>query len=484
MSALRSVRGLAARWMIVAAAAAPASAQPEPASRAEPPGDPAPRDVTADDVAGAPVAGRESGRTDEPEGDSAVRQGLRGLLLLPRVATEVVLSPVRLFVWAYDRYHLDELYNRVFFNDARTIGVIPSASFESGFGVTLGARFVHRDLFGAREQLSLGASVGGRYQQLYQLSLHSGDRLGDRVAVELDGQYELRPRDVFYGIGDHSDTGMPAAPVDPRTSPVAVDARFRQRIARLAAVVDARVIGRLHLRSSSEIADRMFSVSRSNLGTAVPIDAAYDPMGLVGFDGVRHVYSELEARYDSRGRGSVLELRPFYSVGSLAAVFGGRVHRLDSGADYWRYGIDLQHFLRVADGPRVLAFRLRGEAVSGTLDEVPFVELPRLGGADDLRGYPGDRFRDRVLALGSVEYDWDLSTLLSASLFVDTGRVFGSLSEVEPRHLRTGFGVALTGYTPNSFGVRASIASSVDGGVQFNLSFNPVFTLDERVRRR
>jgi outer membrane protein assembly factor BamA len=132
----------------------------------------------------------------------------------------------------------------------------------------------------------------------------------------------------------------------------------------------------------------------------------------------------------------------------------------------------------------VLALRLRGEAVSGTRAEVPFTELPQLGGADDLRGYTTDQFRDRVLTIGSVEYEWDLSSLLSASLFVDAGRVFGSLDDFGVGHMRVGYGISLGGHTEHIFGFRGSLASSIDGGLFLNLSFNQVFALDERVRRR
>jgi outer membrane protein assembly factor BamA len=132
----------------------------------------------------------------------------------------------------------------------------------------------------------------------------------------------------------------------------------------------------------------------------------------------------------------------------------------------------------------VLALRLRGEGVSGTLAEVPFTELPQLGGPDDLRGYAVDRFRDRVLAVGSAEYEWDLGYLLTASVFVDAGRVFDALDALDARHLRVGYGVALQGHTEYAFGFRGSLSSSIDGGLFLNLSFNQVFVLDERVRRR
>lgn len=439
------------------------------------------REPTAEDVAGAPVPGEESGRIDSNDSsDSGLRRTLRGALFLPKLGVDLALSPARLSVWAYDRYHLDALYYRVFYNDARTIGLVPTAAFDSGFGITAGARFVDRELLGRHEYLSIEAATGGRYHGVVKTALRSGDRLGERLAIELDAQYELRPKDPFYGIGNHNDSASPAAPVDPAVDPIAVETRYRERIARTAAVIDLRVVDGLHLRSSSELTDRQFSPS----DTGVSIDSVYDPMTLVGYGGVRYVYSELELRLDTRRNANEYEPQPLYSVGSLAAVFGGRIHRLDNARDYWRYGVDLQHFLRLAEGPRVLALRFHGEAVSGTIAEVPFTELPQLGGMDDLRGYPTDRFRDRVAAFGSIDYAWDLSGWLSARAFVDAGRVFGSLDEFRVDHVRVGYGVALEGHSSRSFGALAALSSSIDGGLFLNLSFNPLFTLDERVRRR
>lgn len=454
----------------------------EPPTRPEPvPGEPAGRETTADDVAGAPAPGDEHGRIDRHDrGDSALRQGLRGVLFVPKLAVDVALSPLRLSVWAYDRHHLDAWYYRLFYNDARTIGLVPLVSFDTGFGGTVGGRFVDLDLLGAREQLSIEAATGGRYHGRVKTVLRSGDRLGDQFGVEIDGQYELRPQDPFYGIGDHGDSARPETPVDPTFDPTAVATRYRERIWRVAAVLDLRAIGSLHLRSSSELTDRVFS--RSDSG--VPIDAVYDPMMLVGYGGVRLLYSELELRFDSRRSANQYEPARLYSTGSLAAVFGGRIHRLDNAPDYWRYGIDLQHFIRLAEGPRVLSLRLHGEAVSGTLSEVPFTELPQLGGLDDLRGYPIDRFRDRVAAIGSIDYAWDLSAFVAARVFVDAGRVYGSLGDVGLDRMRVGYGIAFEGHTARDFGLLGAVSSSIDGGLFFNLSFNPMSGLDERVRRR
>jgi hypothetical protein len=256
--------------------------------------------------------------------------------------------------------------------------------------------------------------------------------------------------------------------------------RYRQQLMRATAVVDVRVASKLHLRGSGALTD--LEVGRSDEGA--PIDEVYRPDSLIGWSGARHLYGELELRWDGRRAATTWEPRPLYSTGSFAGLYAGPVRRLDDGPDFWRYGADLQHFLRIGRGPRVLAGRAHVEAVSGTRDEVSFFDLPQLGGTTLLRGYPTERFRDRIAAIGSLDYQWDLSQMFSASLFTDVGRVYGSADELALSGLRVGYGVGLEAHTRSSFWFRGTIASSIDGGVFLNLAFEPVFDVGERVEKR
>lgn len=201
-----------------------------------------------------------------------------------------------------------------------------------------------------------------------------------------------------------------------------------------------------------------------------PIDMSYAPDGLVGFDrGVRQVYAELELRFDSRRASSEWEPPDVHSTGTLASLSLGRLTALD-GADFWRSGVEVQQYLRIAKGPRLLSVRVRGDAVSGTRDEVPFLQLPALGGGAFLRGYARDRFRDRVAAVASVAYEWDLSRFTAAYLFVDAGRVFSALDNITFDNLRVGYGVGAELHNYRAFVLEGSLATSLDGGVFFNLS--------------
>ncbi len=131
----------------------------------------------------------------------------------------------------------------------------------------------------------------------------------------------------------------------------------------------------------------------------------------------------------------------------------------------------------------MLITRVRLEGVTGAVDQVPFTELPSLGGGNFLRGYPFERFRDRVAALASLEYQWDLSHFVDARLFTDVGRVYSSLDELSLHDLRVGFGGGLELHNDSGqFQVEVDLATSIDGGIFASASFSPV--LDARPRWR
>jgi hypothetical protein len=445
---------------------------------------PRPREVTAADVRDAPLPGNESGQSTALDGgDSAFRIAARGALFVPKLAVTAALSPVHGAFWANDRYRLEDLYYRVFYNDDRTIGLFPTATYTSGFGFAAGVGFVDRELFGQHESVTLdattGAVTGDTYRASIAGSLRSGQRIASWLELGVDANFDRRPAEPFFGIGNGDLTQPTGAPVNPQIDDRAVETRHRYQEARVAVVGDVRAIDALHVLGTGALTDLQFAPST----TDVSIDTVYAAPDLVGFSsGVRHVYGELELRWDTRRRTTPWEPRDVHAAGSLASALAGRVHRLDGGPDFWRYGLELQQYWRLASGPRLIGLRFHGSGVTGGRDEVPFTELPALGGSSFLRGYSYDRFRDRVAAFGSVQYLWDVSHLLDAYLFVDAGRVFPALDQLTTRGMRVGYGVGLELHGTRGFLVEASLASSIDGGAVVSVSFNPVLDSKERWR--
>jgi hypothetical protein len=469
---------------VVASSSTTPTRRPEGPDAAAVQPQPTPKELTAADVQDAPIPGDEGGQlTALDRGDSAFRVAARGVLFIPKLVIAAALSPVRGAIWADDRYRLEDLYYRVFYNADRTIGLFPTATYTSGFGVAAGAGFVDRQLFGEHESLALEATTGAVTGKTYRVgalgSFRTGQRISRWLQLGLDASFERHPADPFYGIGNGNLVPPTSSPINPQTDVTAVETYHRYQEARVAVVGDARVIDGLHLLGTGAVTDLRFG--RSTAGTS--IDAAYSAPDLVGFDtGVRHAYGEIEIRWDTRRRTTDWEPRDVHSTGSLAAAFAGRLRRLDGGADFWRYGIELQHYWRIAKGPRLVAVRFHGAGVTGERSEVPFTELPMLGGSSFLRGYPFERFRDRVAAFGSVQYQWDVSHLVGAYLFTDVGRVFPALDQLTARGMRVGYGVGLELHGNNGFLVGGSVASSIDGGVVLSVSFNPILDSKERWR--
>ena len=443
--------------------------------------------IDAADTRHAPPPDQASGVARRPGESTGNRLRVipRALLFVPRLALEVVNAPVRGAFWVYDRYELNARARDIFFNDAGTVGLYPVADVTSGFGFTGGARFIHRDLFGEGERLSMRASFGGLYQQQYIASVHTGDRLGSRLRLEAEGEYEIDPRERFFGIGNGDETEI-AAPVDPYEAELAADTRFRQNVGRVFGRAHVLLFGPVSTRLTSGFLWKRFARSSpGDISEGTDIAEHFMTSELPGWDqGASYGYHELELRYDSRRPHDPFESSSLPSTGWLLAGYGGIARGFDRApVDYVRYGGDVQRYVRLGESPRVLVLRALAEQVSGDMEHIPFSDLPRLGGPILLRGYERDRFRDRAMALTSAEYQFDVLANLAGYVFVDAGRVYPSLADVSVEGVRVGYGGGVQFHTQRSFVARANVASSVDGGIFFNLTFDPVHEPRSRVER-
>lgn len=418
----------------------------------------APDEPTAADVAAAPLPGQESGRTDGGEHDSWLRDVGQGVLSVPRLAIETALAPVRGGLWAYEHYDLGERFHRATFDDTDTYGVIPTLYVDSYYGATVGARFVHRNLFGAHERFSMHAAFGGEFNERLDTSVRTGERFGG-AWLEVRSEIDRRPKDAFFGIGNNDD---------------AIETRHRQQLQRASAMLDVPATRALHVRVAGALTELRYSESHEE----PPIDTVYDTSMLTGWSGTRNLYGEAELRYDTRHY-----RRDLAREGVLLDVFGGRVHQLQAGHDYWRYGGEAIGFAPLATG-RTLASRLHLESVSGSQRDVAFTQLPELGGTALLRGYPAERFRDLNAVVTSTEYFWDVSSFATASVFVDIGQVYAAADELGTSSMRLGYGTSLQLLWRQRFVGAVSLASSIDGGVFLDLVLDPIYEPEPRVRRR
>jgi hypothetical protein len=468
-----------------AAAATVAPSQPETQPETPPAWASAPRPDRASGIARA---------APTPITDH-VRWIPRVLLFVPRWALWIAAQPIRLGVWAYQRYQIPERLEYTLFSVDDTgvqpvplWGFYPTAIYETGFGINAGIRFVHKNLGGHRERLLLKANFGGRFRQAYGFSLSSGQRFGRDVRIVLDGLYERRPHERFFGIGNADELATPPAmPIDPTISDAAVSTRFRKHLWRGVLTADVPVRGALGLRLSTALIVRNFGSADFDDPDA-KIEDVYDVDRLPGFQqGVDNLYSELEVVYDTRRptsgyQSQVLDATGWFLAGHLGATTG----LTGDLSDFIRYGGEVQRYFDLYRGTRVLALRVLVEAVAGGNGggKISFIDLPRLGGSEILRGYPTDRFRDRAITVATAEYTWDLGNFLAAYTFVDAGRAWPSLVDIDPREgIRVGFGGGVQFHTHGSFITRGQVAASREGDVFLELVLSPAFGRRERTGR-
>ncbi|GEM_PF-2531850 len=162
------------------------------------------------------------------------------------------------------------------------------------------------------------------------------------------------------------------------------------------------------------------------------------------------------------------------------------------GADYQysRFMGDARKYFLLFGKYNVLALHARAETLEGCYEDIPWWELPYLGGRDSMRGYWEGRFRGRGSLLTNAEFRYHiyhlkkklwkikLDFLIDGNLFFDAGRVFRYSDDwhdtpFENWKYTGGFGVRFT--TPPNLMGRADIGFSREQEFATYFNFGTVF---------
>jgi outer membrane protein assembly factor BamA len=416
--------------------------------------------------------------------DSAPDHTVARAVLFPfRLLTEALLAPLRGGAYLLERYQLRDRLERLLFSDDGSLGVYPTAFVETHLGWNVGLHVVDSNLLGHGEHVALGVGFGGQYEQTYDAKLTTGSLL-DRVTLGLRTTYQVYDRSDFFGIGNAHLSGVPTGPIDALGNETAVATRFGQHVTHAEVYGSGQVIGPLSLGAALALTRRTFEDHADLQGTFARTTDVYTPMSLVGFDsGANNAYGEISALVDTRDVASRYISRAAPSTGWWATGFVGVTRGRDQDpSHYTRYGADIRRYIDLYHGDRVLVLRGYFEGVTAQLDQIPFTDLPRLGGNELLRGFEIDRFRDRVVAMASIEYDFPVHYCVNAYGFVDGGRVANDIGGLDPSELHYGWGAGLQVQSLNAFLLRAQIAHSTDGTF-LRLAVDPVADLRAKKRR-
>jgi hypothetical protein len=448
--------------LLVTAGASIARAQP-PAGDADPA---PPAELTARDVADAPRP--DAARNLVQDDRSRARHLLwvpRVVLFVPRWTLWIAAAPVRGGLYVFEYYGLNDRLRRLFSGNG-PVAVYPSVARESGHGLTYGVGA------GVRDYVRANFLFAGEVRQVYELRFMTDEILGKQVELELSGQVQLLDDAIFFGIGNR-DLEPPPMPggIDPRAA--AVETRFDQEILRSELTGEWRPRSWFTARATAAYIDKAFSRIDGD-GDGIDLATVYDPGRLVGLDdGVHQGYGELRAVYDDRE-----VTNPFASLAQPATgwkveTFAGYAHGFAGDpSDYLRYGLDVQRYFDLYLGDRVLLLRAFLEGVTADVEDIPFTELPRLGGSRLMRGYARNRFRDRSVTALTAEYRYPISRTFSAFAFLDGGGAWRTLADFDPRELHPGYGAGIELHSAELFLTRFLVGAG-DDGVTFYLSFTP-----------
>jgi hypothetical protein len=433
-------------------------------------------DRTAEEIEDAPRPHEASGHRVPPGEPAPATTPLRGLRLVPRLLVRGVLAPVRLALWTEDRYAVSARAEELFWSEDRTRGVYPVASWDGGRSLSAGAAAVDRDVGGGTAELRATAGTSERVS--VAASAGTGRLLG-RWRLEGSARYRDVANASFYGYGDADEVAAPPPmPVDPTAGDLAFDSRFgiRETLTRAGA---AWTLGpRIVLSAGGSLRWIEFAQPRALIGDApVPIAEVYRTDVLPDYQsGVEAARGEVAVFVDRRQRRHRLQSTAAPSHGVATQLYAGWQQGLGPDATRFGYGgADTLALVDLYGGDRVLAVRVTVDGVVGDLSEIPFVELPTLGGPDLLRGYPSSRFRDRWSAAASIEYRWPVTDGVMSFLFVDTGRVARTPTAIADELPRATAGAGLQLHGKRSMLARIWIATTDDGGVLASVKLDSLF---------
>jgi hypothetical protein len=133
-----------------------------------------------------------------------------------------------------------------------------------------------------------------------------------------------------------------------------------------------------------------------------------------------------------------------------------------SDSDYLRYGLDGKRFFLWNNPNHVTVIHALYDKVNG--ENIPFYEMPSLGGRDTLRGYGDGRFIDRGRLVFNVEHRitfvsmemMGIKTNFEVAPFFDLGSVFPDIQDIKSKDFRPVYGGAF----------RAAVKPNVVGDVE------------------
>jgi hypothetical protein len=339
----------------------------------------------------------------------------RGALYPAHLVAEYVLRRPLVAVIRWGELH--SVWPRVydFFTwDQGRSGVYPLATVDFGLKQTAGLGIVWRDFIVPNN--ALRASAYASTQGV--LGTSAQDRLSifrdGTGAVYIGGGFVKRPDGVFYGLGSDTST-------EGKT--------FYSFVSPYGSLGLTGSLGGLS-RVFAEVGYRRFTFDRSDISATTPsIDERFGGPGQAplppGFGAYDLVQSRLGFVLDSREPN--IDVVPSGTGVRFQPEVAYALDPRHTALRFITWGASAGGFLDVSGARHVLALELAARFTENRgSDDIPFTELPTLGGAEWMRGFLGGRLRGRSTVVATAQYRYAFWTFADAELFSSLGNAFGS----------------------------------------------------------
>jgi hypothetical protein len=417
------------------------------------------------------------GRT-EPTTVGDVALWIPRVVLFPLyvVSEYVIRRPLGWLVSTAEREHWPTLLVDFFTFEDRKIGIVPTFYVDLGMRPNFGLYFFWNDFLATGNDLRLRAAYGGR--GWYQLRAADRFDLGPGQ-LTATASYDMRPDNVFYGIGDGVD--QERARYESRVARGDLIWRvpwFRSSYARFGLDLrEAELDGGAGCCGEPSVDERVQSGAYVLPGG---MDQVYDLTG----QAVEVVVDTRHPRFpEGLELGSDFVAPP--GTGIRAAVRVAAVELLSQSlaprealADAWfRYGAALGAHYDLTGYQRAISATVAVDFVNPAGDgEVPLTDLVTLGGERPLRGFLANRLVDRSAAVLRLEYRWPIAVWFDGTFQYEMGNVFGQgLEGFDVSDFRSsyGFGLSAIGAPDHPFQVLIAVGTErfSDGGTPDSFRF-------------
>lgn len=321
---------------------------------------------------------------------------------------------------------------------------LPILTYDTDVGFGYGAKCFLLRALGKSESFDLVLFNSTQGERWYRLVFSIPDfelRQGTRYALSLDVivDYDKYLKNNFFGTGRHSDKDDGETYTkEPLEFHLIASKGFTERI-----------VGQIGLKFKSV---RNVAYDSSGLFAALaPVNHGRSS-GLTLFGSFRY---DSRDSYINPSRGNVVQADLGHGMGILS--------------DYTSVsaGLFLQTYHTLMYPKTVLAARVMAQMTSGS--GLPAHVLPSLGGNRTLRGYPQDRFIDRLAVVSNVEIRFPFVWRFGGVLFYDAGQIATRWRNFELGSgwkINTGIGLR---FMMDTFLVRADLGLSSEGsGFYFN----------------